>query len=280
MKLHAITCNTMRLDGGSMYGHVPKVLWEKWTPADDHNRIQLACRSLFLQTDDGHNILFDVGTGNFFDPKLSSRYGIEGDFELLNGLNNLGVSERDINIIILSHLHFDHAGGLLSAYDQGAQRLLFPNAKYYVSRAHWNRACQPHFRERASFIPSLMNLLEHSKRLVLVDDSTHPDLNFGLTFDFSNGHTIGMMLSHLELPSGRLVYASDLIPGLPWVHLPVTMGYDRFSELLVEEKEQLLKKLIREKGRLLFTHDLQTACAYITQDANGRYVGQPTDLFP
>lgn len=278
MKLLAITCNTMRLDGGSMYGHIPKPLWEKWTPADPLNRIQLACRSLFLQTDDGRNILFDVGTGNFFDPKLNDRYGVKGNFALISSLEKIGISEGDIDIIIMSHLHFDHAGGLLSAYDQGSQRLLFPKAKYYVSRSHWTRACKPHFRERASFIPNLMALLEHSKRLVLIDDPTHPDLNFGLTFDLSNGHTLGMMLSYLDLPSGLLVYASDLIPGLPWVHLPVTMGYDRFPELLVDEKERLLKKLIHENGRLLFTHDHQTACARVTQDANGKYVGQPADL--
>jgi len=168
---------------------------KNWTPADALNQIQLACRSLFLQTEDGRNILFDVGTGNFFDPKQSDRYGIEGNFELLNDLEKAGVSETDIDTIILSHLHFDHAGGLLSAYGQDPQRLLFPNAKYYVSRSHWSRACRPHFRERVSFIPNLMTLLEHSQRLVLIDDSTHPDLNFGLTFDFSNGHTLGMMLS-------------------------------------------------------------------------------------
>jgi glyoxylase-like metal-dependent hydrolase (beta-lactamase superfamily II) len=155
MKLLAISCNTMRLDGGSMYGHIPKLLWEKWTPADALNRIPLACRSLFLQTDDGRNILFDVGTGNFFDPKHSDRYAIEGKFELLNSLKNVGIAEKDIDIIILSHLHFDHAGGVLSAYGQDPQRLLFPNAKYYVSRSHWSRAYRPHFRELNDFIRTL-----------------------------------------------------------------------------------------------------------------------------
>lgn len=278
MKLHAITCNTMRLDGGSMYGHIPKPLWEKWTPADTLNRIQLACRSLFLQTDDGRTILFDVGIGNFFDPKLNERYGVEGTFDLLTSLEKIGIIEKDIDTIILSHLHFDHAGGLLSAYGQGTPRLLFPNAKYYVSQSHWNRACKPHVRERISFIPHLISLLETSERLILIDDTKHPDLNFGLTFDFSNGHTIGMMLSYLNLPFGLLVYASDLIPGLPWIHLPVTMGYDRFPELVVDEKEQLLKRLIQENGSLFLTHDLHTACARVSQDANGRYVGQSIDL--
>lgn len=278
MKLVTITCNTMRLDGGSMYGHVPKTLWEKWTPADALNRIPLACRSLFLQTDDGRNILFDVGTGHFFDPKFRDRYGVEGNFHLLDSLEKIGISEKEIDSIILSHLHFDHVGGLFSAFDQGPTRLLFPNAKYYVSRAHWDRARKPHLRERASFIPHLIDLLSHSERLVLIDDSTHPDLDFGLTFDFSNGHTLGMMVSCLNLSSGLLVYASDLIPGLPWIHLPVTMGYDRFPELLVDEKERLLKKLIHGNGRLVFTHDHQIACARISQDVSGKYVGEPVDL--
>jgi glyoxylase-like metal-dependent hydrolase (beta-lactamase superfamily II) len=279
MKACAITSNIIRLDGGSMYGHVPKGLWEKWTPSDERNRIRLACRTLFLQTEDGRNLLFDVGIGNFFEPHLIDRYGVEGEFELLKSLEREGVREHEIDAVILSHLHFDHVGGLLSPYNQNPPRLLFPRAKYYVSKAHWTRVSHLHCRERASFIPSLISLLRDSERLALIEDATHPDLlGCGLTFGFSDGHTIGLLLSQLELPTGPLVYASDLIPALPWVHLPITMGCDRFSELVVDEKERFLKRLIEQKGRIFFTHDLNTACAQVTQNKEGKYVGTPLDL--
>lgn len=278
MKLIALTSNTMRLDGGSMYGHVPKTLWEKWTPADELNRIPLACRTLLLQTDEGRTILFDVGVGDFFDPKHKERYGIEGDSELLKSLANLGIAEEDVDTIILSHLHFDHAGGLLSSFDQGPLRLRFSNARYYLSHEHWNRAQHPHVRERVSFIPILTSLLKSSKRLSLIEEKTHPELDFGVTFELSHGHTPGLLLSTLETSSGPLVYASDLVPGLPWLHLPVTMGYDRYPELIVDEKERLLKELLEKKGRILFTHDLNTPCARVCRDSQGRFFGEAASL--
>lgn len=261
-----------------MYGHVPKTLWEKWTPSDELNRIPLACRTLLLQTDEGRTILFDVGTGDFFDPKQKERYGIEGGSDLINHLAKLGITEEDVDTIILSHLHFDHAGGLLSSFDQGPLRLRFPKARYYLSREHWNRAQHPHIRERVSFIPALTSLLENSERLCLIDGKTHPQLDFGVTFELSYGHTPGLLISALETSSGPLVYASDLIPGLPWIHLPITMGYDRYPELIVDEKERLLKELSEKQGRIVFTHDPNTECAFISRDSNGKYFGQNSIL--
>lgn len=278
MKLVPIVCNTMRLDGGAMFGHVPKSLWEKWVSVDPHNCTQLACRSLFLQTDDGRNVLFDVGVGNFFDPKLHERYGIE-NVGLDSALEKMGIHEKDIDIVILSHLHFDHAGGLLSRDEKNSLHLRFPKAKYYLSRSHWERAQAPHIRERTSFIPELAPLLSDSKRLMLIDESTTPELDFGVSFSFSNGHTMGMMLSQLSLPSGLVVFASDLIPGLPWIHLPVTTGYDRYPELVVKEKEELLNTLFREKGNLVLTHDLHTAFTRVTKDAQGRWKALSQPIF-
>lgn len=269
----------MRLDGGAMYGHVPKNVWETWTPADPSNRISLACRTLFIQTDDGRNVLFDVGVGNFFPPNVKERYCIETKPGLISTLANIGISESDINIIILSHLHFDHAGGLLSSYEKDEPvRLLFPKATYYVSNTHWERACHPHVRERASFIPSLPPLLEKSKRLVFIENTTHSDLDFGLTFSFSHGHTTGLLHCHLDLPSGPLVLASDLIPGVPWVHLPITTGYDRYGELIVDEKEKLLRNIAAKKGHLLFSHDFAVSCASISQDENKKYFAEQKNI--
>lgn len=272
MKLTAIEGNTQRLDGGAMFGNVPKELWKQWSPPDEKNRIALACRALLIQTDDGRNVLCDVGIGAFFEPKLRERYGVmETEHLLLKNLEALGLRENDIDTIILSHLHFDHAGGLLSAYGNGEKRLLFPKAKYYVGHEHWNRAKQPHIRERASFVPLIHDFLEDSKRLFFIENQTHRDLNFGINFRYSQGHTIGLLIMEIAQPEGPVFLVNDLIPGTAWVHLPVTMGYDRYPEFLVDEKKQLLKEAIQRKGILFFTHDPQVIWATVSCDENGKF---------
>ena len=279
MKLTAIEGNRQHLDGGAMFGNAPKAMWQKWMQADDHNRIPLATRALLVQLDDGRNVLFEVGVGAFFDPKLKERFGIEPEEDvLLKNLNQNGVEEADIDIVVLSHLHFDHAGGLLPEYGDDPPKLKFPNASYYVGQEHWEYAQNPHPRERASFIPLLHELLQASDRLVLIDKPEHPDLNFGVTFRFSEGHTRGLMLSQLVTDEGPLVFVTDLIPGNAWVHLPLTMGYDRFPEMKVDEKRELYESLSGTEARFFYTHDPKVVCASLKKDEEGKYFGEPTDF--
>jgi len=271
-KLKALVGNSQRLDGGAMFGNVPRALWSQWFEPDNSNCISLACRCLLIQ-EDQRNILLETGIGAFFAPKLKQRFGVvERHHVLLQSLADVGLTDKDIDIVILSHLHFDHAGGLLSAWEEGVEpELLFPNAKYLLSKKAWERAQNPHLRDRASFIPILNQLLQQSNRLQFIEERTSVLLGKDYYFHYSDGHTPGMMLTEIALPQGPLIFAADLIPGTAWVHLPMTMGYDRAPEQLINEKKLLLDDLLKRKGRLFYTHDPLVAMSNIDIDEKGRF---------
>lgn len=264
--------NRQRLDGGAMFGNAPKALWKRWASPDDLNRIDLSCRTVVIR-EPGRTLLLETGIGNFFEPKMRERFGVVEDRHvLLERLEAIGLSHEDIDVVVLSHLHFDHAGGLLSGWNgQGPGDLLFDNATFVVGRTAWERALNPHPRDRASFIPHLNEQLESSGRLEVVDGETSELLGPDYRFFRSDGHTPGLLCTEVDMPGGPVVFAADLIPGVPWVHLPITMGYDRFPELLIDEKARLLRHLVERGGRLLFTHDPETALGHVIRDERGRY---------
>lgn len=265
MKLTSLMGNAQKLDGGAMFGNAPKALWQRWLEPDEQNRIPLACRALLIEVGT-HKILFETGIGAYMAPKFRSRYGVLSEKHvLLESLQKLDLGHEDITAVILSHLHFDHAGGLLSAYQESlAPELLFPNAAIYVGQHSWERACNPHPRDRASFIPELEVLLKNSGRLKVVGSEDRLSFdNLNVRFIESSGHTPGMLLANIQMGTERLVFGADLIPGAPWVHLPITMGYDRFPELLIDEKRLVLEELVADGGWLFFTHDPCVAMAKI-----------------
>lgn len=275
MKLHSILGNSQKLDGGAMFGNVPRAMWERWIVPDADNRIPLACRALLADGLAGKRVLFETGIGAFFEPKLRERFGVvEERHVLLDSLREAGFSHEDIDVVVLSHLHFDHAGGLLTPWRPDAPlQLLFPNATYVVSAGCWERARHPHARDRASFIAELAPLLEQSGRLEIVHGDRSVALGDSVRFHYSEGHTPGLMLSEIVGPQGRegVVFCADLIPGRPWVHLPVTMGYDRYPEMLIDEKKRFLEDKLARGVRLYFTHDVDCAMAEVRCDDKGRF---------
>lgn len=270
--------NSQRLDGGAMFGNAPRALWSRWLTPDDQNRITFACRALLVEQQ-GCRTLFETGIGAFFEPELKERYGVvEPGHVLLDSLARLGLGHGDVDRIVLSHLHFDHAGGLLSPYRNGRPiELAFQRAEIVVGRAAFERAERPHPRDRASFIPGLTDLLRASGRLRLVDGTTQASALLGPHFSFleTNGHTPGMLHATVHGESAHLLFCADLVPGRAWVHLPITMGYDRHAERLVDEKTELMSHAAAQETMLVYTHDLEVAASRVVVGNGNRY--QPSE---
>ena len=264
----------MKLDGGAMFGNAAKAQWNRWMPADDRNMIPIGSRSLLIETQH-HKILFETGTGAYLSPDMKDRFRMaETHHVLLASLARIGFSHEDITHVILSHLHFDHAGGLLKQWEQGrAPELLFPNAKFHVGKENFDRSGCPHLRDKASFIPGLTRLLEDTGRLTLLNDKDVLDLDdVRIEFAESQGHTPGMMLSHIRTPGQNLFFAGDIAPGHAWIHLPITMGYDRFPECLIDEKMHFLQRVLEENAWVFYTHDPVYAASKVFYDqASNQY---------
>lgn len=283
--------NFQRLDGGAMFGNVPRALWQNWMPPDELGRIELATRGMLI-TDGKIKVLCETGIGCYLEPKLAQRFGVAHAREhmLLKSLASQGLQPSDIDYIILSHLHFDHAGGLLPPYAENSAHSLTPvftKAKIITSRTAFERALKPHPRDRASFIPGLAETLQDSGRLLLIEDEqTHIEALWPehLSFLFSHGHTPGQLHSLFRGDTYQLIFTGDLVPGEAWVHLPIAMGYDRFAELVGEEKKYLYEFLLSGMGEkelkplLFFTHDPKYPAGVLCIDAKGRY--SLTDKWP
>jgi glyoxylase-like metal-dependent hydrolase (beta-lactamase superfamily II) len=266
--------NSQKLDGGAMFGNAPLALWSRWYKPDELGRIDLACRAFLVEVD-GMRILLETGVGAFFAPEMAERYGVEsGKHELVDSLLKVGLQPGDIDYVILSHLHFDHAGGLLGAYgatDQG--KIIFEKAKIVVGRKAWDRALHPHSRDRASYLLDILEPLKRFENLVIVEDGEKfPESldRAGFGYFLTDGHTPGQLHTVVESRDHALIFCGDLIPGVAWINPAITMGYDRFPERLIDEKNWLYGQLNLEKSIFLFTHDPQWVASEIFKDERSK----------
>ncbi len=274
-QLYAIDTGTFALDGGAMFGVVPKTLWEKAIQPDEKNRIAMAARALLL-IGDGRKILVDVGNGSKFNDKLKSIYKIdESRNSLLGSLRRLGLAADDITDVILTHLHFDHAGG--STYrDNGVVRPTFPKARYYVQRQHWEAANTPTERDRASFFSEdFIPLVEHG---VLHFTEGEGEILPGITCRVCHGHTSALQAPVVSDGTTTLFYCADLIPTVAHIPLPWIMAYDLRPLTTLEEKKRILTQAVDERWILFFEHDANVETVRLQRSDKGIVAVQPSPL--
>lgn len=271
-EIHPIETGRFALDGGAMFGVVPKVMWEKTNPPDERNRITLAARALLI-IGNGKKILVDNGNGSKFSDKLIDIYRLDNSqFELNKSLSLHGLTTSDITDVILTHLHFDHAGGS-TIKENGRVVPAFKNAKFYVQKAHWEQAMNPTEKDRASFMPDdYMPLWEHGVlELIEGEVEIFPNINLVLV----NGHTAAQQLPKISDGNSTLLYCCDLFPTTTHVPLPYIMAYDLRPLTTLADKKRILKSATEENWILFFEHDPNTPAGKVKQTEKGYFFDAP-----
>ena len=274
MKLYSINTGYFKLDGGAMFGVVPKSLWNKINPADENNLCSWALRCLMIE-DDGRLILIDNGNGDKQDAKFFRHYYLHGDDSLDKSLSNYGFSKNDITDVFLTHLHFDHCGGSIVREDDKLVPA-FKNATYWSNKEHWDWAVNPNEREKASFLKENILPIKESGRLKFIDVAESKNDKLGetvftenISVRFVNGHTQAMMLPQIKYKGETLVFMADLLPSAGHIPLPFVMSYDMFPLTTLKEKKSFLKEALQNNYTLFFEHDPEHECCNLKQTERG-----------
>lgn len=274
MKLYSIETGRFKLDGGAMFGVVPKVLWNKTNPADANNRIDMAARCLLIE-DGNHLILIDNGIGHKYDSKFAGNYAMDESITLDTSLKALGFSKFDITDMILTHLHFDHCGGSTEWADPGVQAVpAFPNATYYVQKNHLAWAQAPNAREKASFLKENIEPLANSGQLKLLDGEV--ELHGNIKMKIVNGHTEAQQLPLIQYKGYNILFAADLFPTAGHLPLPYVMGYDVRPLITLEERKHYLDALAKEEMILFYEHDPVNELGTVGINEKGAYYSSRT----
>ena len=269
MDLYVINTGFFKLDGGAMFGVVPKSLWQRTNPADENNLCTWAMRCLLIENE-GQLILVDNGIGNKQDAKFLSHYYLHGDDSLHSSLRGAGFDASDITDMFLTHLHFDHCGGGVEFKDADKKsfQLVFPNAHYWTNKDHWEWAIKPNAREKASFLKENLLPMEESGHLNFVQPGGGSPFP-GIELLYVNGHTEKQMLPRFQYKGRTVVYMADLLPSVGHIPLPYIMGYDTRPLLTLEEKERILTQAADENWVLFLEHDPVNECCTVKQTEKG-----------
>ena len=274
MTLQTLDTGLFKLDGGAMFGVVPKPLWNKLNPADEQNRCTWAMRCLLFEQDT-KLLVVDTGIGTKQDAKFFGHYDLHGDASLLNSIHKAGYSETDVTDVLLTHLHFDHVGG---AVQRTGDKLtpVFPNATYWVHPDHWQWAVNPNPREKASFLKENILPLQESGQLQFLTQKSFPFPD--IEFRYVDGHTEKMALPLFHINGRTIAYMADLIPSSAHVPLPYVMSYDVRPLLTMDEKTQLLQQAAQENWILVFEHDPVTEAATVEMTDRGARINEKGTL--
>ena len=266
MKIISIETGNFKLDGGAMFGVVPKSLWQRTNPADDQNLCSWAMRSMLVDYGE-RKVLIDNGIGDKQSDKFFSHYHLHGDASLISSLELNGYHPDDITDVFLTHLHFDHCGGGVKYNEKGELVTVFKNATYWSNELHWNLAMNPNDRERASFLKENLVPMKASGQLDFIKN----DGIFLPGFDvlFAHGHTESQMIPHINYKGNIIVFAADLLPSVGHIPLPYVMGYDTRPLTTLKEKKVFLET-VAKKGYILFLeHDYYQSCCTLKETDKG-----------
>ncbi|MDE3124975.1 MAG: MBL fold metallo-hydrolase [Bacteroidota bacterium] len=272
MQLYTIETGNFKLDGGAMFGVVPKTIWQKLNPADENNLCNWAMRCLLIE-DGNQLILVDNGIGNKQDAKFFSHYYLNGEASLEKSLAKAGFHKDDITDVFLTHLHFDHCGGSIEIKNNQLVTA-FKNATYWSNAAHWQWATQPNAREKASFLKENILPIQESGQLQFIEpgkinEPIQAPFNSNIQIIFADGHTDKMMLPKIQYKGYTVVFMADLLPSVAHIPLPYVMAYDMFPLTTLHEKEFFLEEAVAEKYVLFFEHDIQNECCTVTHTEKG-----------